>query len=410
MKRLIFIYIFILALFASCSPIGSNNPYEAYLNNVKIQLVYPDGLEQCTREGVPVLIEETGNGNRYLSYTDSNGSVGFKLTNGNYRIVVTDKYVEYLFNANLSGVKIIDTDREIPVNLSWSKAGEIIIKEIYCGGCPKYPAQGVLNVDNYVILHNNTSSVQYLDSLCFGTADPYNSTATNVWITKDEQGNLIYPSFVPVIQAVWQFPGNGQDFPLQAGEDAVICVKAAIDHTMEYPLSINLNNEKYFVCYNNVHFPNVNYHPTPGDKIDPSRILNVVTKLGTANAYTFSINSPAVVIFKTKDISVMDYINTDGVVIQKPSSDRDKIVKVPNTWIMDGVEVFTGGGKGDIKRLASEVDAGYVSLSATGLGYALMRKVDEEISAQRGYEVLQDSNNSSNDFVQTSKASLYKEK
>ena len=37
-----------------------------------------------------------------------------------------------------------------------------------------------------MILHNNTSETQYLDGLCFGSLDPYNSQATNVWVTQDE--------------------------------------------------------------------------------------------------------------------------------------------------------------------------------------------------------------------------------
>ena len=39
-----------------------------------------------------------------------------------------------------------------------------------------------------------------------------------------------------MIQAVWKFPGDGDDFPLQPGEDAVLVVNGAINHAAQYPL------------------------------------------------------------------------------------------------------------------------------------------------------------------------------
>ena len=63
-------------------------------------------------------------------------------------------------------------DVDIAIALAMSKAGSIIVKEIYCGGCKKLPQEGDYQSDQYIILHNNHYDVQYLDSLCLGTLSP----------------------------------------------------------------------------------------------------------------------------------------------------------------------------------------------------------------------------------------------
>ena len=293
-------------------------------------------------------------------------------------------------------------DLGVNLNVIVSKAGSVVIKEIYCGGCKKYPQEGDYQADQYIILHNNDYKVQYLDGICFGTLSPYNATGSNPWI--DESG---LPDFIPVIQAVWQFPGDGDDFPLQPGEDAVMCLRGAIDHTVQYPLSVNLNKPDYFVCYNPTYFTNTAYHPAPGNLISQDRYLDVVIKTGQANAYTMSNSSPAVVIFRAEGMTIQEHVLNPDNVIQVPSSNVDRVVKVPFDWVLDAVEVFDGRSAANQKRLISSLDAGYITLTDVFLGHTLMRSVDEAATAVAGYEILADTNNSLNDFYESEKQSLY---
>jgi hypothetical protein len=217
----------------------------------------------------------------------------------------------------------------------------------------------------------------------------------------------VLPDFVPIIQAVWQFPGDGDDFPLQPGEDAVVCLRGAIDHTAEYPLSVNLNRPGYFVCYNSTYFNNTAYHPAPGDQISQDRYIDVVIKTGQANAYTVSNASPALVLFRAEGVTIQEYVLVPDNVIQVPGSNVDRVVKVPFEWVLDAVEVFDGRSSSNQKRLAPSLDAGYVTQTNTFLGRSLMRNVDEAASVMSGYEVLADTNNSLNDFYETEKQSLH---
>ena len=400
MKRLIYILSIVLAA-VSCADIRHVNPYEEGLYVLTVTTDWPEGSFE--RSGAEVRVEDMNTGSRYVSKTDTDGIASFSLPNGLYRVTLSGRSGSDVFNASADKIAVSGGDYTLKLKLSISKAGSIVIKELYCGGCKKLPQEGDYQADQYFILHNNDYQVQYLDSLCFGTLSPYNSTGSNPWVSEDGQ----LPDFVPIIQAVWQFPGDGDDFPLQPGEDAVVCLRGAIDHAAQYPLSVNLNKPDYFVCYNSTYFNNTAYHPAPGNLISQDRYIDVVIKTGKANAYTMSLSSPAMVIFRAKGVSIQDFVLVPENVTPVPGSVVDNVVKVPYEWVLDALEVFDGSSASNQKRLASSVDAGYVLQTETFLGRSLMRHVDEEASANAGYEILADTNNSLNDFYETEKQSLH---
>lgn len=400
----VYLLLMMLPCVSGCSIFGmgeTEDPYGDSLHALTVCPVFPDGFEQYSGEGVGISIGDIGKGQVYEVLTDNSGKASVRLPEGNYRITVNEKTEEFIFNGSADNVILNGMDMTLDVDLVSSKRGELVIKEIYCGGCQAYPLQGHYSLDSYIIVHNNSPQVQYLDNMCFGTLDPYNANGTNVWTDEDDFGD-----FVPVIQAVWKIAGDGTTFPLAPGEDAVICVYGAIDHTQIYEQSVNLNRAGYFVCYDNVLFPMTMYHPAPGPEISKDHYLQVVIKTGQSNAYTFSITSPAVVIFRAQGQTIEDFVAVADNVIQKPGSKGDRIVKVPVEWVLDGVEVFTGNAAGNTKRLGPAVDAGYVPLSAPYLRHTLYRYTDEEETTAKGYEVLVDTNNSSKDFYERQTQSL----
>lgn len=407
MRKILNIVAVLIAV-SGCVDFGSFDPYASELNSINVTLEYPEGMDKYLRSGVAVSFQDVNNGNSYTFRTNAFGRVSGKVSDGNYRVIVSDRIADFVFNGSVDKVIIAGKDISLNVPLIQSFSGPLVIKEIYCGGCQMYPLEGEYQSDKYIIIHNNDVNVQYLDGLCFATLDPYNSTAQNVWLTTDPgTGEKVLPDFVPIIQAIWQFGGDGDDFPLQPGEDAVLCCCGAIDHTVMYPLSVNLNKPGYFVCYNSTYFPNTLYHPAPGTNISQDRILDVVIKLGQSNAYTLSISSPAVVLFRAQETTIQEFVQQAENITDKPGS-KDRIVKLPPEWVIDAVEVFTPGSN-NTKRLRTELDAGYVTLSGTFMGHSLFRKTDEQATTTLGYEVLQDTNNSQNDFYELERASLYEE-
>lgn len=407
MKRTIPIFLLGMLL-AACTSFG-DDAYEGDVHGLTVRVAYPAEWEKHLRAGVEVRVREVSAGIGYTATTDERGVAGFRLANGIYRVSVSDRPTpSSVFNGAAERVQVIGDDCELTLPLTYSRTSALVIKEIYCGGCSRAPEQGTFNYDQYVILHNNSAETVHLDGLCFGCADPYNSTAGggNPWLEPHpDTGELRFPGYVPVIQAIWQFGGTGGDFPLAPGADAVISINGALDHAAQYPQSVNLNRAEYFVLYNEAEFPNTSYHPTPGDRILPSHHLRVAVKLGQANAYTYSQNSPATVIFRPVGTTLAEFLADPANVQQKPGSAVDRCALIPEEWIADGVEVFTTPSD-RVKRLSPEVDAGFGVLSETKKSHTIHRRLDEEATAAAGYEVYVDTNNSSNDFYERATQSL----
>ena len=140
-----FIYILLLTvtgIFAGCTDIDKENPYDNQLHSLQVTAVYPDGYTDHLREGVTVKIEDVDRGNSYKAKTDKNGVAQFSLTKGIYRVQVSDKGGKDIFNGLADNVKLTSGDMSLNLPLIHSKAGTIIIKEIYCGGCTKLPLEG----------------------------------------------------------------------------------------------------------------------------------------------------------------------------------------------------------------------------------------------------------------------------
>ena len=398
MKRLL--PILLIALTSCAADLTSQWP--GGLRRLSIQAVYPAGYADAVREGAGVKASDISSGAVYSSTTDRRGTAIFNIPPGLYRISVSDRQGRSIFAGTLDRVPLTGT-LDTVVTLHRSKVGSLVIKELYTGGCSKVPQEGTYQSDQYVLLHNNDSETVWLDSLCFGTLSPYNSTGVNHWLLDDGS----FPDFVPVVTVVWRYPGDGKTFPLGPGEDALIALRGAIDHASQYPMSVNLNRSDCFVCYDPALFPNTLYHPAPGDKVRQDHILKVVIKTGQSNANVVSVSSPAFVIFRAAGMSIEDWVQRPGTVRVSKGNSADVCVTVPQEWVLDAVEVFDGSRSGNNKRLSSALDAGFVIQSESFKGRSLMRREDEEETAMKGFSVLQDNNNSTEDFYERETPSLH---
>ena len=146
MKRFIYISILVLAA-AACSGIQSQNPYDGSLNVLTVNAVYPEGFEDYNREGLNILVEDMNTGSRYTKLTDAAGSAVISLPDGLYRLNISGRFDMDVFNGAEDRVVIADGDVTRNVQMSYSKAGSIIIKELYCGGCKMLPQEGDYQAD-----------------------------------------------------------------------------------------------------------------------------------------------------------------------------------------------------------------------------------------------------------------------
>lgn len=411
MKKSLFILsiIALIALASSCQQkldeLLSESPYLDGTKKLNISLVYPPAFKHELKEGAQVTIINPTNGAVYNLLSNSEGKVSIDLQYGFYRVSVTDKGTPIsgaipIFNRSVDQIRLIDTekgDMNLNIELALSYAGQLLIKEVYYRGCTGLDNRN-FQYDKYLSLYNNSNEVAYLDSVCLGVVDSYNaSSKPTEWSYINSEGQQVIRDTVPIIEAVWQFPGTGTSHPLQPGEEVVIALAAAVNHTILRPMSVNLDVPGYWVCYNQ-RYTNSMFHPSPGPNL-ANHWLNLLWKEGSATAFPFSTSSPAPVIFRIPEVGAQAYVNNPANRSRKPgSTSATEYVMIPSSWILDGVECFDSETRN--KRLPATIDATYILMTNDQryLGKTIHRNIDEAATAAAGRIVYMDTNNSANDF------------
>lgn len=329
----------------------------------------------------------------------------------------------------------------VDLNLVASRAGQILIKEIYSGGCQKDDGSGAYQFDKYMIICNNSDQRAEIRNFCVGMTGPYNANAA---INNYVDGKLYYADagYTPSICAFWYLP---KELVLEPWASATIVLCGAIDHTTTYANSVDLSHADY-CTYDPEVFPNTSYYPAPSESI-PSENYFKATFYGKGNAWPVSVFGPGMFIFSTGDEDPNAWgQNTDNR-YYFPGKENNEVyacAKIPNEWILDAVDIFSSEYVTESKpRFPVVLETGYAVLTRSQ-GYSIYRNVDKEATeALAGNEgkivygyslgttdykgaqstdpsgidaeasirngahiVYSDTNNSSNDFHQRAKASL----
>ncbi|GHT64110.1 DUF4876 domain-containing protein [Bacteroidia bacterium] len=343
---------------------------------VKIRLVYPAGYEP--RAGVPVKL--TGNYAVFEAQTDASGMADFTVAVGVYEAMSFESYLEdknyILFNGTKSNMVVNESlsQNVFDMPLTMSKTSQLVIKEIYNGGCQKDDGSGAFQNDKYVILYNNSSGPVSLKNYCLGACMPSNGHATNNFMSGGELSYL-KQGWIPAGFGIWALES---DVMLEAGRQIVIALENAIDNTQTYSNSVNLANAGYYTAYDIAVWPNTTYYKV-ADVIPGNHYLKAYKIAGAVgNAWPLSVSSPAFFVFQTKNSTPAAFANNaDNIVLHGTSSSQANL-KTPVDWIVDGIEIFQKGQEANSKkRLTDNVDAGSIYLT-NNQGYTLYRNVDKE--------------------------------
>lgn len=376
MNKKFILSLFAISLFAICfQSCKKDDDIKTY--SVSLQLVYPD--DYTTSEGVSVTLTNISNNTVFDATTSADGIATFVVPPGAYEASASERRSEGGISFNFNGIKdftVSDNWVEtniVTIELTLSKAAEIIIKELYVSGCPKDDGSGTFYNDKYVILYNNSDNEASLDKVCLGFVNPYNGHATNYDYVG---GTLFYESegWIPAGQGIWYFPDG---ITIQPGKQIIVALNNAIDNTTTYSKSINFGNANYYCTYDIEVYSSTSYYSAPSSLIPTNHYLSAVN-FGLGSAWSLSNSSPAFFIFATQDMSPVEFANDASYTNQYNGSSSAAFTrkKVSADWIIDGIEVFKQGSTSQ-KRLTANVDAGYIYLIA-GEGYTLYRNVDKE--------------------------------
>ncbi|MDR1227345.1 MAG: DUF4876 domain-containing protein [Prevotellaceae bacterium] len=445
---------FLLALaMTACEQDDDLKPVKTY--DVTLQLGYPAGFAPVA--GVPVTLKNTITGVVDSKSADADGLVTFTVIAGLYEATASeersDTLYRYLLNGANSHIEVTDAGTNsapVPLTLTLqavpkpaegdvSPHGKLIIKELYIGGCQKNDGSGAFIMDPYIVIYNNSTQPATINNLAVGGLFPSNAHGSNYFYSN---GQLTYANegWLPAHFGVWQIHQNDTLLP---GEQIVVAINGAIDHTVIYSNSVNLANADYYVCYDVEKWNNANYYPAPSELIPTSHYLTAYKFPGaTGNAWILSAIDPAAIIFTPGDgVTLSEFANVpENLVYHSANGAANSQVglKVPTEWVLDGIEVYQAGNANNQKRLTPSVDVGYIEFT-NNRGHTLYRNVDRaateaiianagklvysyslgvdgstdpsgidaEASIRNGAHIIyKETNNTTNDFHQRSRASL----
>ncbi|MDR0864673.1 MAG: DUF4876 domain-containing protein [Candidatus Symbiothrix sp.] len=399
---------------------------------VKIQLEYPEGYTAAA--DVNVKLTNAQSGAIVEKTTDATGTVAFTVTAGTYEVVASETRTVGLNIVVFNGIKnslVVTVDETVLLPLSESKTNQLVIKELYNGGCQKNDASGAFSNDKYVILYNNSDVPAVLENLSLAILTPLNATSGNKDLKNE---SLFYEAegWIPAGYAYWTL---GKTVTVEPGKQIVIALNNAIDNTVTYSNSINFANPAYYATYDIATAYNNPASYSVSELIPTTNYLKAYI-YGAGNAWPISQISPAFFVFTPKGISPADLatdVSYDDYYGDSQTAANHR-KKIPVDWIVDGIEVTKKGDAGSYKRLTPAIDAGYVELT-NQQGHTLYRNVDKttteaiaanagklvytytlgsdpsgidaEASIKNGARIIyKDTNNSSNDFHERSRASL----
>ena len=390
-NRYLLLMLSILAVgIQACKKTSSEVPTVDYT----VTISYPDTYAQTKAADVKVTLTNSTTNNKLTVNTNAEGVATFaKLLPGNYQISVeksltsvqalplTGIEAEAFLNASATN-QLITANGNLNLKLSGSAIGGLVFKQIYYTGS-RTAANGMYLTDQFYEIYNNSTEVQYADSLYLGESggNAKTSASTAVFGFDKAAGNVYLVN-------VWMIPGTGKSHPIQPGQSIVIASNA-IHHKTDpagNPNSIDLG--KGIADFEG-------YVATTGRDTDNPDVPNMELVQYGLSTFTWNtaVFGPSMVIFKSKDVSKYRQL------AEPNSTNTTRLyMEVPGAVIIDAVEANANATAVTHKRFPAALDAGFQFCSGTYVREAIVRKIRTTVNGRR---VLQDTNNSTEDFTVT---------
>ncbi len=359
--------------------------------NYSVTVNYPESYNSVAAAGVTVVLKNLTTNQEATVQTNATGTANFeRLTPGNYSITaskelsatdaeaLTGVSQEVFLNATEPQVQII-VEGSTTITLKGSAVGGWVIKEFYYSGAPN----SYYFYDAFIEIYNNSTDTLYADGLLVGNTKASSSSTTAVYGFIAEGLDDVY------LATVLKIPGNGTQYPVAPGKSLVIATDG-INHKDDpngnenSPVNLGpgvADFEVYF--YANPNTPDTDNPDVPNVEI-------VHSYSTTLFDYLPGVFGCGLVIFEHSDPASLPKL------IEPNTASSSQYMQVPKESIIDGLDAVANSNiRPEQKRLPVNIDAGMNTVGSTYSGTSLRRKVKQEIN---GRKILQDTNNSSNDF------------
>jgi hypothetical protein len=382
----------LLASGAACSD-GTSAPVVQTFT-LQVQVTYPATYASLAADGARVILSSTERGSADTVTASGGGIATFaNVIPGTYTVsasrelapadaeLLTGVSQPLTLNALLPATSFLERPATLPaLTLAGSRLGDLVIEEVYYTGSLT-PSGGTYFSDQFTELYNNSTDTIYLDGLLiadvFGVSGQINPT--NVPTPFQSDPNSVY------VSSIWQIPGSGRQRPLAPGQSVVIA-QDGINHRSDPN-----GNPASPVDLADADWETYNERPDGRDLDSPSvpNLTRIVHRGGFD--WLLTVFGPGVVIFRSNNVAALDTVLVPGTT----STFR---TRVPNSAVIDAFEALQNGNSGAYKRIPAALDAGFVFASGTYTSQSARRKTARFVGTRR---VLQDTNNSTNDFIIT---------
>lgn len=437
MKKIIFLLLPILVLLVGCSrddDFGSDNQIQPvpFTVTVKYDPSKFGAIGGHTASGAKVKLTNTLTGDEITGTTDQNGELKLtELLPGTYNITteLTMTKEEYESNFGLSTnqeeinfggsqekVIINANNSATTISITSGRIGDLVIKQYYYAG--SNTRLGASFRDQFIEIYNNSDQTIYADGLSViltegnNNSNPTNYTLPNGqydWSQTAGGGNSANTDYV-YANTIITIPGEGTTYPIEPGK-SIIIAQTGINHKAPYDdlngESVSIQDPTLTVDLSNADFEVYlgDYNVSIGKKPYQWDIQNIAVPDMKITHWSLGSNDMLLNVTSYLGIGIIRATASDISALKKypnPKSPTGSLhVQIPVDWIIDGMDITDKEQKAP-KDFPATIDATRAFITENGLGvanytgYSLIRKTKETI---QGRIVLQDTNNSQNDFV-----------
>ena len=409
MKKILFTGILMMPTTVLCLTSCSSDDPIPVIPNAVVTLEIPSNLENTVLSGATATLTNvqtqqvttvdgtlfTKEGNDYKVMLNNLEAGTYNVTiNGLLEFTMNGVAGQKDFEVKSENVVLNETNTSMKMTVStFTAQGGFVISEIFYTGTTTSEGRSYSG-DQYIIITNNSDVTLYADSIAV-------LESAFLTTTKEDYTPDIMSTHFSV-QACYMIPGTGKSVPVEPGKSLKLAVNA-IDHTAEQAGSINLSDAD-FEFFDETSNPNFTDPDGQAPNLDKWYCY-------TATIYQFhsrGFNSMAIAKMKTsKEDWLQNYVYDATYLFTFGDFSREMtksgIYKVPNEWILDGVNLSVESVR-EWNVLDASIDAGWtycgkVDRDETRFNKSVIRKQDAN-----GKYI--DTNNSTNDFIPEAPASL----
>ncbi|KAB1230617.1 DUF4876 domain-containing protein [Chryseobacterium viscerum] len=438
MKRLILLLIIPILALIGCNrddDFGKNNEIKPVPFTVNIKYdasKYPSVADKGVAN-VTVILKNSATEDKIIGKTDANGDLILNaVLPGNYSIQAELQLKQNEYEQQIgeeTSYEIVHFggfDEKVTINANTSSKlvritsgnlGDLVIKQYYYAGSDN--KLGANFRDQFIEIHNNSDQTIYADGLylVFLEGNTNNNVTTYTlsngqydWSKTAGGGSAANTDYV-YSNILIKIPGNGSQYPILPGK-SIIVAQTAINHKKPFDdingVGVAIQEPDRTVDLSHADFETYmgDYNTSIGKKPFAWDIQNIMVPDMLVSYWSIASNDLILNVNSMLGLGILRATDAEVASWKKVAAPKAPtgtlFLQIPKNYIIDGIDITDKEQKAP-KDFPADIDASRTFIvntvgqaEGTFTGLSVIRKTKEIIN---GRVVLQDTNNSANDFV-----------